>query len=150
VELNPFPWLRRRKNRKRRKNDPLKYKVWGLTISPGWLTKNVNHTGAVCDQELPNSLCPMGRIHRRTCGCKRSLLKVREVIIHSQLQVELLVLHFPPFSLQHFTKKRKNVRKRKYKREYGVAQMESGGQESVSLFQVLLKLMLTQGKDTTR
>jgi hypothetical protein len=28
--------------------------------------------------------------------------------------------------------------------------MESGGQESVSLFQVLLKLMLTQGKDTTR
>jgi hypothetical protein len=29
-------------------------------------------------RRLPNSLCPMGRIHGRTHGCKWSLLKVRE------------------------------------------------------------------------
>jgi hypothetical protein len=29
-------------------------------------------------RRLPNSLYPTGRIHRRTCGCKWSLLKVRK------------------------------------------------------------------------
>jgi hypothetical protein len=42
--------------------------------------------------KLPNSLCPLGRIHHRTRGCKLSLLKVR---------------------------------KGKYKREYGRAQVEA-------------------------
>jgi hypothetical protein len=28
-------------------------------------------------RRLPNSLCPTGRVHRRTRGCKWSLLKVR-------------------------------------------------------------------------
>jgi hypothetical protein len=32
----------RRKRRKDSRNDPLKYRVWGLTLSPGWPTTNVN------------------------------------------------------------------------------------------------------------
>jgi hypothetical protein len=30
-------------------------------------------------RRLPNSLCPVGRIHGKTCGCKWSLLKLKEI-----------------------------------------------------------------------
>jgi hypothetical protein len=42
------------------------------------------------------------------------------------------------------------VRKGKYKKEYGGAQTESGGQETASLLTVPLKLKLTSEKGGTR
>jgi hypothetical protein len=40
--------------------------------------KVVNGAGSVCDQKTSEFFVPSGRIHGRTCGCKWSLLKVRE------------------------------------------------------------------------
>jgi hypothetical protein len=37
VDLIPFPRMCRRKKRNKSKNDPLRWRVWGLIISPGWL-----------------------------------------------------------------------------------------------------------------
>jgi hypothetical protein len=36
-------------------------------------------------RRLPNPLCPVGRIHHRTHGCKGSLLKVREEITEGSM-----------------------------------------------------------------
>jgi hypothetical protein len=38
----------------------------------------VNSTGSICAQKTSKFFVSHGRIHGRTCGCKGSLLKVRE------------------------------------------------------------------------
>jgi hypothetical protein len=53
--------------------------------------ENVNSAGSVCDQKTSKFFVLHGRIHGRTYGCKRSVLKVREAKHkgkHGEAQVE--------------------------------------------------------------
>jgi hypothetical protein len=56
------------------RNDPLKYGIWGLTLSPDW----IHHMLTATMQSVIRQTLLHGRIHSRTRGYKWSLLKVRE------------------------------------------------------------------------